>query len=197
MTVFAMLDNIVKKNKGYLKTSDAVAMGVSKTYLKEYVNKRNMVRVAHGVYVTEDTWEDAMYLLQVRNKRTVFSHETAVYVHTLSVREPDITHVTVPVGYNATHLREQGVHVHTVSAKLFTLGVTTKETVFGNKVVCYDMERTICDIIKQKKNIEIQVFQTALKEYMRSSEKNLTNLMLYAEAMGIADKVRMYTEVML
>lgn len=197
MYVFDKLDLMVAENNGYLMTSDVVAADVSKTYLKEYITKRNMQRVAQGVYVTDDTWEDPLYILQLRNGRITFSHETALYLHTLTDRESDVINATVPAGYNATHLRKQGVQVYNTPVELFEMGRITRKTVFGNEVMCYDIDRTICDIIKQKNNIEIQVFQTAIKEYMHSSEKNLTNLMLYADALKITDKVRLYTEVML
>ena len=60
-----------------------------------------------------------------------------------------------------------------------------------------DKERTICDMIRYKKDIEIQTFQTAMKEYMGGTEKNLGNLIRYAKMLGIEDDVRTYTEVML
>ena len=61
----------------------------------------------------------------------------------------------------------------------------------------YDRERTICDIIRNKKDIEIQTFQTAMKEYMSSKGKNLGSLISYAREFGIEKDVRTYTEVML
>ena len=70
-------------------------------------------------------------------------------------------------------------------------------TGFGNEVPVYDRERTICDIIRSKNDIDIQTFQTAMKEYMSSKEKRLGNLISYAKEFGIEDIVRTYTEVML
>ena len=43
----------------------------------------------------------------------------------------------------------------------------------------------------QRKNIETQMFQTTIKEYTRTSEKNLTNLILHADVLKITDKVRL------
>ena len=48
-----------------------------------------------------------------------------------------------------------------------------------------------------KKDIEIQTFQTALKEYMSSKDKKLGTLISYAREFGIEDNVRTYTEVLL
>ena len=51
--------------------------------------------------------------------------------------------------------------------------------------------------IKGKEKTDIQIFQTAMKEYMDSKDKNIPNLMLYASKLKMEDKVRFYTEVML
>ena len=59
------------------------------------------------------------------------------------------------------------------------------------------MDRTICDMIKIKDKMDIQVFQYAIKEYMKQKDKNLFNLMKYAKLMHIEDVVRIYTEVLL
>ena len=46
-------------------------------------------------------------------------------------------------------------------------GKTTMETTFGNEVPVYDMERTVCDVIRNRSNIEMQVFQDTLKRYVK------------------------------
>ena len=59
------------------------------------------------------------------------------------------------------------------------------------------MERTICDILRYKDEMDIQIFQYAMKEYMASSRKNLNHLMHYSRLLHIEDTVKIYTEVML
>lgn len=39
----------------------------------------------------------------------------------------------------------------------------------------YDVERTICDMVQSRWNIEIQVFNTALKTYVKKKDKDLKN----------------------
>lgn len=197
MTKFEALDQLVSAGKGYLLTADAVNSGISKHTLDEYVKAKNMERMAHGVYITEDTWPDALYLLYLRNKKIVFSFETALDLHDLADRAPFYITVTVPNGYNDTHLRRAGIRVVHTKPEWYSMGIVSVRTHFGNLVPAYDMDRTICDIIRCKKHIEIQAFQTALNEYMRCKRKHINNLSRYAAALGIADKVRIYTEVML
>ena len=197
MSRFDILDNLVEDGNGYLCTSQVLANGISKPTLAEYVNKRNMARVAHGVYLAEDAWPDELYQLYLSSRRIVFSHETALQLHGLMEREPKQISVTVKAGYNASHLRKKGVLVYQVKEDVYELGVTEIQTSFGNKVRAYDMERTICDILRYKESVDVQIFQYAMKEYMASDNKNINHLMTYAKKFHIEAAMRTYTEVML
>ncbi|MGN0274272.1 MAG: abortive phage infection protein [Chordicoccus sp.] len=197
MSRFDILDNLVEDGNGYLCTSQVLANGVSKPTLADYVSKRNMERVAHGVYLAEDAWPDELYQLYLSSSRIVFSHETALYLHGLMEREPKRVSVTVKAGYNASHLRNKGICVYQVKDDVYELGVMEIQTNLGNKVRAYDMDRTICDILRYKDSVDVQIFQYAMKEYMASDQKNLNHLMDYAKRFHIEDAMRTYTEVML
>ena len=197
MTRFELLDELVEKGNGYLQTSQVLENGISKPTLADYVNKRNMERVAQGVYLAENAWKDELYILHLSNSRIIFSHETALFLHGLMEREPKDVSVTVRAGYNASHLRKKGIRVYQVKPEIEELGITDIQTNFGNTVRAYDMERTICDVIRYKEAMDVQVFQYAMKEYMGSTHKNLNHLMTYAKKLHIDSAVRTYTEVML
>lgn len=66
----------------------------------------------------------------------------------------------------------------------------------GNKVYCYDKERTICDLIANRKKIDSEIFTNALRSYMQSNDKKIETLYEYAEKMAIEEKVREIVEVL-
>ena len=68
---------------------------------------------------------------------------------------------------------------------------------FGHSVPVYDMERTICDLLRSRKNVEMQVFQDALKQYAKRKDKNLRMLMKYAAMFHVENILRPYLEVLL
>lgn len=105
--------------------------------------------------------------------------------------------VTAKAGYNTSRLRAEGVKVYTVKKELIDLGVTDAQTPFGHTVPVYDMERTICDLVRSRNNIEIQTLQGALKQYARQKEKNLRKLMHYAATFRVEKIIRQYLEVLL
>lgn len=191
------MKKLLDTGNGYLRTADVVAMGISRVSLAAFVKKHDLERVSYGVYVSQDVMSDDLFLLQTRNREVIFSHETALYLLGLMDREPFITHVTVPTGYNGTHLRNSGIRVHQRKVDLFELGKAELVTHHGNNVCAYNMERTICDIIQNKDKMDIQVFQTALKEYVKSSKKNIPTLMRYARELKVEKRVRQYTEMLL
>ena len=75
--------------------------------------------------------------------------------------------------------------------------MTIIQTPFGHDVPVYDMERTICDVLRSRSRIEMQTLQGALKVYPRRSDKDLRTLMRYAKLFRIEKILRQYLEVLL
>lgn len=197
MTQFEQINQLIKKHGGTIQTFQVLEAGISKFAFYAYIKEKGLEQAAHGVYVSPDTWTDAMYLLHLRCEQAVFSHETALFFHNLTDREPIRYSVTVRTGYNPSRLQEDGVQVYTVKKELHEVGMTTAKTPFGHTVRVYDMERTICDLLRSRSRIEIQVFQDALKQYVRRKDKNLRTLMQYAAMFHVEKLLRQYLEVLL
>ena len=61
----------------------------------------------------------------------------------------------------------------------------------------YDMERTICDIIRSRNKIGTETFLSALKMYVANPKKDLNKLNMYAKKFKLDKVVRQYLEVLL
>ena len=197
MRKLVLLDMMVQENNGYISTSEAIKAGVSKPYFGEYVKKRDLHRAAHGLYMSQDAWADGMYVIQTRYPDAVFSHETALYLLGLAEREPDIYAVTMKAGTNTSGLTRSGVKAYKVKIDLFEEGVCEAVTPAGHNVRTYNAERTICDLIRSRSNIEAQDLLVAIKEYVRQKEKNIPRLMRYAGLFSVEKIIRQYLEVLI
>lgn len=195
--MFDTLDLLVRENNGFIKTSDAVHAGVSKTYFGEYIKKRGFERVAHGLYMSQDAWDDGMYVIQVRYPNAIFSHETALYLLDLAEREPTKYAVTLKAGTNSTGLNKDGIKAYKIKEELFDLGIVHRQSPSGNTLRTYNPERTICDLLRSRRNIEIQELQSAIKEYVKMKDKNIPLLMRYAKTFSVEKIIRQYLEVLL
>lgn len=197
MKQFEQMDQMLTMQDGMLRTSQVIAAGISKPMFYDYVRSRDLERVAHGIYISKDSWVDSMYLLHLRFEQAVFSHETALFFHDLTDREPMEYTVTVKTGCNPTKMKAEGIQVFTIKSELHGVGITTAQTPFGHTVPVYDMERTVCDLLRSRSRIEIQTFQGVLKAYARRKDKNLRTLMQYAGMFRVEKILRQYLEVLL
>ena len=191
------MKQLLQKNKGWLTLQDASDNGISKHKFYTFVEESNLERAGHGIYVSEDVWPYAMYLIHLRSKQAIFSHESALFLHGMTDREPLHYSVTVRTGYNPHRLQEDGIKVYTIKKELHELGKSQEKTPFGNPVPVYDVERTLCDILRSRSGVEMQVLQDALKAYGKRRDKNLRALMQYADALSVTAILKPYLEVLL
>ena len=191
------LQSVLKQNGGMVTTAQANEVGVSNERLRMLVHSGDLERVTTGIYVLPDEFTDKMFIVQLRRPKIIYSHETALFLHELTDRDPISYMVTVPTGYNPTRLREDGFTVFTIKRELHEIGVTKLTTMFGNSVTVYDMERTICDCLRSRNNLDIAVVTDALKRYVKRKDKNLNKLMQMAETFKVTKLLRGYLEVLL
>ena len=76
-----------------------------------------------------------------------------------------------------------------VSKDIYELGLIEVKTKFGNKVKAYDLERSICDVIKFRKRLDLDMLKYSIKKYLKSNKRNMKKLLEYAEKLGIKDEV--------
>lgn len=95
MNQFEQLDQLIKEHGGTIQTFQVLEAGISKPTFYAYVKEKGLEQAAHGIYVSPDAWTDAMYLLHLRCGQAVFSHETALFFHDLTDREPLKYSITV------------------------------------------------------------------------------------------------------
>ena len=72
------------------------------------------------------------------------------------------------------------------SQSAFELGVAERE-IEGYKVRIYDLEKSVCDAVKFRNKIGVDISSEILKNYLVRSDRNLTRLNEYAKKMRVAN----------
>ncbi|MDR2554564.1 MAG: type IV toxin-antitoxin system AbiEi family antitoxin domain-containing protein [Fibromonadaceae bacterium] len=175
----------------------AAEVGISRERLRLLANAGCLERVAVGIYISPDALPDKMYVEQLRKPKIIFSHETALFFHDLTDRDPLSYSVTVPQGYNTSALVSESINVFTVKQEFYELGTVQMKTAFGHNVRTYCLERTICDCIRSRGRMDIAIVTDAIKRYVKRKDKNINLLMKYAKSFRITKTLRSYMEVLL
>lgn len=188
---------LAKKNNGTITSSQITAAGISREYLRKLVKSERLERVERGIYIPPDCFEDALYNLQRRYKKGVFSHETALFLLDLSDRTPIKFSMTFPLNYNTSALTARNLICHRVKTDYHQIGIISVQSPGGNPIRVYSPERTLCDILKGRSNTDIQVITDAFKRYVGWERKDIPLLSEYSKLFRVEKRIRAYLEVLL
>ena len=192
-----ILKNLLETAPGGMITAKQVTeSGLHRSILQKFVDDGELYRFGRGLYVSSNEWEDELYLLQRKYGRGIYSHDTALYLLGYSDRAPAHHMMTFPKGYNAPSLRTENIVIKRVIWENYSTGIISVKSPCGNAIQVYDLERTLCDIVRGSGS-DIQVVNEAMKRYAASKEKNIHRLMLYARQLRVQPKIMRYMEVLL
>ena len=104
--------------------------------------------------------------------------------------------MTFPKGYNSPSLKQENILIKRVVPENYSLGVIEINSPCGNPLRIYDLERTLCDILRGSGS-DIQIITGAMKRYAASKEKDIHKLLQYADQLRVKPKVLRYMEVLL
>ena len=196
-SVWKQIGAIAEENSGIITTAQVEAAGISRTALKRYVDEKQLIRVCKGLYVLEKGMVDEYALLQARSGKALYSYGTALFLWGLSDRVPHTLDLTVPHGTNVSKIKRDNpqIRFHYEQPTLFEIGRTETKSPQGGTVRLYDKERCICDLIRDKKEMDMQLYTQAIKDYFRTGA-NSRKLLKYGKQFGIEEQIRTYMEVL-
>ncbi len=197
MDYMAELTAIAKSHGGIIETKTAAQYGISKAMLYKLCKEDKIHRIVKGQYILPDDMQDELLAISNRSAKIIFSHETALYLHGISDRTPFEHTLTAPSGCIPSAAIKTECKVYYIKPELFELGKTILKTPAGNDVPAYDLERTVCDVIRSRNKLGTETFLAALKLYAANPKKDLNKLNTYAKQLRVEKVLRQYLEVLL
>ena len=197
MNYLEKLEKLIQKQHGTVLSADLDIYEIPRTYLQMMVAEGKLERVDRGVYVSIDAIEDEMYAMQTKYPKLIYSHETALYLHGLSDRTPFEYSASVPSGYKVVGSVADRFKIYYIKKELHELGVETVKSSHGNPIRAYDVERTVCDLIRSRSRIDVQILNDALKRYVRLKSADHSILLEYASKLKVEAVLKSYLEVLI
>lgn len=197
MSYVEQIMDMAKNFNGIITASQITKSRIPRRCLTECVNKDLLYKADRGVYVLPHVWEDEMFILQYRYPKGIFSNETALYLYRMTDRTPLNYTMTFPKGYNIESAKQSGVQAKIVNVENYNLGIVEVQSPCDNKIRAYDIERTLCDIVKSNNTCDIQVVNAAMKNYVNLKGRNINKLYEYAIQLKVKSQIAHYMEVLL
>ena len=186
--------NYIENNSGIILASDLKKLNIHKQYLKLLCDEGYVERKEKGVYVKKEKNVNDFFLIQQRYKTGIFSHNTALYFYHLTDRTPLKYDMTFK---NNIRVNDEIIEPHYIKQDKYELGIIELELQDKTTIKVYNLERTIIDILRDRNKIDLQIFNTAMKEYMKRKDKNLIKLSKYAKEFKMEKILKKYMEILL
>lgn len=197
MNYLEKLEELIQNQHGTILSADLDKNQIPRGYLQMMVAEGTLERVNRGVYVSVDSIEDEMYAMQTKYSNIIYSHETALFLHGLSDRTPFEYSVTVPSGHKVVGDVAERCKVYYIKREFHELGMVLTESSFGNPLRIYTIERTICDLVRSRNRVDVQILNQALNRFAKLKSTDFSTLMDMANKFKIETVLRTYLEVLL
>ncbi len=150
MTNKEVILDALKKNNGVVETKQFAERGMDNKVFRRLELEGKIERISKGIYIDAEQMVNDYLIMQYRGKKGIFSHETALFLHDLCDRSPLKLMMTIPTGYNTRLLKMDDHYQFFYMKKEFHgIGKMRVQLSYGNTIVAYNKERTICDCLKK------------------------------------------------
>lgn len=165
--------------------------------LLESAREGNMVCIRRGVYAKIEQLADTMIDLDVVVPDGILCLFSAWNIHGLTTSLPQAYHVAIKRGRKIRLPEYPLIELHFITEALLELGVEEQVISGGYEIKVYNKERSVCDAIKCRNKVGIDVCSEVVNSYLALSNCNLTLLMDYASKLRVTKTLEKYLEIKL
>lgn len=164
-----------------------------RTNLRE-VQKMGLIKIRNGVYATMDMLSNGMIDMEALIPGGVLCLYSAWHHYGMTTQIPDSFYVAVAAKRKVRLPEAIDITLIYQKEELLEIGKTSA-IIDGIEVSIYDRERCLCDAIKYRNKIGIDVMAEILNAYLAYPDKNLSRLAEYAKRLRVYKILSTYLDV--
>ena len=191
-------EEIFKQNGGVARIQTLQEAGMTYYTLNALLEKGLVSRVKQGVYRLENDEQMADEMIEVARMvpKGVFCLFSACSFYELTTFVSGSHHLAIPKKSKVTLPSYPPIQLYYWADAPYHLGIETIE-IWGGTIRIYNMEKTVCDMVKFRKKAGMDTVKEVLQNYVRRKDRKIHLLNQYARQMNIAGIMANYLEVLL
>ncbi|MDN5343511.1 MAG: hypothetical protein PWP28_2391 [Oceanotoga sp.] len=192
------LNELFNKNKGILKTNQLKKAGLSDREIKKLLIQGKINKIKRGYYeINNNIYPEDVIIARLFPEAIIYL-ESALFHYKYIDRVPSETQIAVNKNNEKSKYKIDYplIKVFYIEPKILQIGVDYYEKM-GIKIKIFDRDKTICDVMRYRNKLDVEIFRKSIKSYINDQNKNLKNLELYSKKLNIQDKIDKYLGVWL
>ncbi len=190
---------IIRKHDGIIRSSAALAAGISQRTLHALLDSGILEKFSRGVYrLTElpPLANPDLAIIGSRVPRGVVCLISALAFHEITTQIPHAVNVALEKGMEVPRIARLPLSVHHFSRQAFQSGIE-EHIIDGVKVRVYSPEKTLADCFKFRNKIGMDIVMEALKLYKERKSFNADDLVKYGKICRVEKVMTPYLEAVL
>ncbi len=184
--------SVFGKYGGVMKTKELRDQGYSDRDIKKWIKNGTVENIRRGYYqyIDDGEYTEASVIAKLFPDG-VICMESALDYYGYTERTSSAWNIAVDNKSSRTrfHINYPMVKPHFTETSRFAIGIS-KESIDGVSMRIYDRERTICDCLRNRNKMDPEVFNDAVRSYIKDPKRNTANLVKYAQELHEDKKVR-------
>jgi len=187
----------IRSQRGVITTSSFINAGFHNIYLKELEADGIIIKIKQGLYMLPE-YESNSGFFEAQKVITdsVICLGSALSFYELSSYEPPFIWLAIRRGVKVVLPEFPPIKLFRFSKVQFETGVVEAHYE-GNKIRIYDKEKTICDVIRYRNKIGLDIANEVVKNYINLKDKNIQKIVDYAKILRLTIPVSNYFKVLL
>lgn len=188
------MDNLEGTTCGIFRRKDMTLSQYKKILLE--VDKGEVIRLRRGVYASPEVIMSSIVDIDRIVPGGILCLYSAWAIHLLTTQIPDAWYVAVKNNRRVGLPELPKINLVYISENILDLGIDTIE-IEGVKNKVYDIERSVCDAIKYRNKIGMDVMSEILNSYLNRQNRNIKKLIEYADKLRVRKILNNYLDVSL
>lgn len=187
----------MKKTNSYISSAKMKEKGRTAYYkMLESVRQGELVQVRRGLYANIDQLSAGMINIEAIIPGGILCLWSAWNIYKLTTSMPQAYHVAIKRDRKVVTPSYPPIELHHYTASIWEIGVI-KMSVESYNIRIYDIERCVCDAIKFRNKIGMDVCSEIIDNYLSRPERNISKLLDYARQLRVGTILENYLQVKL
>lgn len=191
----SLIYDAFEDNDGLLNFNQVKELGLSYYTLNLMLANKEVSSDERGLYSLPDVYIDEWFAIQHRFPKGIFSLDSALWLHGLSLTVPFQFTLSFPYGTNTKNLKQNNI-LPIVLRSYYDIGVNRLERQPNQIISVYSKERTLVECLRPIYKMDIQLISSAFQMYFKENKYNLDELYYYGKLFKVTSKLQSYIEVL-
>lgn len=182
-------------NDGLLNFNQVKQLGLSYYTLNLMLANAEIYSDERGLYSLPNVYVDEWFGIQHRFPKGIFSLDSSLWLHGLSLTVPFRPTLSFPYGTNTKNIKQNNI-LPIVLRSYYDIGIEQLERQPKQSIFVYSRERTLAECLRPIYKMDIQLISTAFQIYFKSNQHHLDELYYYGKLFKVTRKLQSYIEVL-